>query len=275
MSASDTPYVEPTDAVDAAPVEPTSRGSAGRDRLRLLALAAMVVLWVYPTWVQADVGGVPRDEIGATRTGITGALALLALWGLASTSLAARSLRGLRVGAALTDAVLAVLVAHLLLQRHPWIPGGDLREAWVPIFAPLALLALLDAAVHAARGRAAPQITFIRAGAALFACVALATEGSWIPAAIALWLGLSPLVFLRVDTGAGARRALEVLILVAAALAGLSAWIQRSLVGAHEEIGSTLTLPMYGWAILAALIVTTSLDGMMRPEAEAPATGGR
>ena len=275
MSASDIPHETDAGVAPAPVVEPVSLGSAGRDRLRLLALVAMVCVWLYPTWVQADVGGLARPEIGATRTGIAGALGLLALWGLASTSLAARSRRGLRIGAAITDAIVALLVSSLLLQEHPWIPGDELREAWVPIYLPLALLAALDAGAHAARGSAAPQVTFIRAGAALFATVALVTEASWIPAAIALWLAISPLAFLRTSTGAGTRRALELLILVAGVVAGLSPWIQKSFVGVHEEIGATLTLPIYGWAILAALLVTTALEGLMRPEAEATAPGAR
>lgn len=262
-------------APDALPTDAPSLPAAGRDRLRLFALLGMVLVWMLPDWVQVDVGGVARFEKGAVRTGVTGALSLIALWGLASSSLAARSFRGLRIGVALTDAAMALLVGLLLLTDHPWIPGGDLREAWIPVFLPLAMLALLDAGVHATRSTAATQVTFIRGGAALFASVALLAEGSWIPAGIAFWLAITPFVFVRTSTAPAARRALEILMLAAGALAGLAPWIQRDLVGSHETIGPELTWPVYVWCVLAALVVTTALDGVMRPEAEAVPAGAR
>lgn len=260
---------------DAPAPEAPSLPAAGRDRLRLLALLGMVLVWTLPDWVQVDVGGVARWEKGAVRTGITGALSLIALWGLASSSLAARSFRGLRVGVALTDVAMALLVGLLLLTDHPWIPGGDLREAWIPVFLPLAMLALLDAIVHGTRATAASQVTFIRGGAALFAAVALAAQESWVPAGIAFWLAITAFTFVRTTAAPAARRALEALMLVAGALAGLAPWIQRDLVGAHQAIGAELTWPIYVWCILAALVVTTALDGVMRPEAEAVPAGAR
>ena len=263
-------------APEAPAPEPVSLPAAGRDRLRLLALLGMVLVWMLPDWVQVDVGGAYRFENGAIRTGVTGALALIALFGLASSSLAARSFRGLRVGTALTDTVMALLAALLLLTDHPWIPGGDLREAWVPVFLPLAMLALLDAIVHATRATSATQVTFIRGGAALFAAVALVAQGSWIPAGIAFWLAVTAFTFVRTSSAPVARRALEALMLVGGALAGLAPWIQRDLVGAHPVVGATeLTWPVYVWCILAALVVTTALDGVMRPEAEAVPAGAR
>ncbi|MDA1195156.1 MAG: hypothetical protein O2894_08215 [Planctomycetota bacterium] len=247
---------------------PRSLPVASRDRLRLLALLGMVAVWVLPDWVQADVGGVARMESGAVRTGVTAALSLIALWGLATTSLAVRSLRGLRVGTALTDAAIAVTATLLLASRHAWIPGGEMREAWVPIFLPLTLLALLDALVQANPKRVGSTITVIRGGAALFAAIALAVDGRFIPAGIALWLALSAFLFIRHDEAPRARRALEALSLIAAALAGLSPWIQRDLVGTNPTIGPELTWPVYVWCVLAALVVTTALDGVLRPEAE-------
>lgn len=274
MSTSDAPPAAPLPA-EPRPSEALSLPAAGRDRLRLFALLGMVVVWMLPNWVQVDVGGVARFEKGAVRTGVAGALSLIALWGLASSSLAARSFRGLRVGVALTDAAMALLVGLLLLTDHPWIPGGDLREAWIPVFLPLAMLALLDAVVHGLRSTTASQVTFIRGGAALFAAVALMAEGSWIPAGIAFWLGVTSFVFVRTSNAPAARRALEVLMLAAGALAGLAPWIQRDLVGSHETIGPELTWPVYVWCVLAALVVTTALDGVMRPEAEDTPAGAR
>ena len=243
-----------------------------RDRLRLISLLGMVVLWTVPDWVQVDVDGIARWENGAIRTGVTAALALIALWGLSATSLASRTMRGLRVGTALTDAAIATTTALLLIGGHAWIPGTDLREAWVPVFLPLALLGGLDASVHAMRPDAGSHVTFIRGGAALFAAVALAVEASWIPAGIALWLAISALIFVKRPSAVATRRALELLALTAAVLAGLAPWIQRDLVGVNPTIGAALTWPIYVWCLLAALVVTTALDGVMRPEAEgAPA----
>ncbi len=245
-----------------------SAPNAVRDRLRLLALLGLLVLWMVPTWVTAQVADGVVEEQGAIRSGIAAALALIALWGLAATSLAARTLRGLRIGGALTDALIALATTGLLVAKHPWIPGGDLREAWVPVFGPLALLAVLDAIVTALRERASHEISVIRAGAALFAGAALAIDGQWIPAAIALWLAIAPLMFLKLTTARSGRRSLEAFLLVASSVAGLAPWIHKNVVGWNPAIGSQLTWPVYLWCITAAFLVTTAIDGLMRPEAE-------
>jgi hypothetical protein len=254
-----------------APVPPaaTSQPNSVRDRIRLLALLVLVALWTLPTWVTTQVADGVSDEKGAVRSGIAAALALIALWGLAATSLAARRLAGLRIGGALTDAVIALATTGLLVAGHPWIPGGDLREAWVPIFGPLALLAALDALVAWKRAGAGHEISVIRAGAALFAATALAIDGQWIPAGIALWLTIAPLMFLRLTTPRSARRSLETFALVAAAVAGLAPWIHCTAVGWNSALGSPLTVPVYLWCITAAFLVTTAIDGVMRPEADA------
>lgn len=253
----------------AEPAPALSLPNAARDRLRLLALLVLVVLWTVPTWVTAQVEDGVVDEKGAVRSGIAAALALIALWGLAATSLASRRLRGLRVGGALTDAVIALATTGLLVVGHPWIPGGDLREAWVPIFGPLALLGVLDALVAWKRPGAGHEIAVIRAGAALFAAAALAIDAQWIPAGIAAWLAVSPLMFVRLERAGSARRSLEAFALVAAAVAGLAPWIHRNAVGWNPALGSPLTVPVYLWCITAAFLVTTAIDGLMRPEADA------
>ena len=152
---------------------------------------------------------------------------------------------------------------------HPWIPGGALREAWVPIFLPLALLAVLDAAVvtwHAAPGYA---ISVIRAVSALFAAGALAVGGDYLPAAIAAWLGIAPLMFLKLRTARDARRSLETFVFVAGAALGLSPFIQKTVIGWNPAVGGKdLSIWVYLWCVTAALIVTTAIDGMMRPDAE-------
>ncbi len=237
-----------------------------RDRIRLGALVVLLGLWVLPSWAQAQVGDEYVDESGAIRSGAPAALALLALWGLSATSLAARTLRGLRIGAALTDAVLALTAMGLLVARHPWIPGGEIREAWVPVFGPLALLGVLDAVVVAVRKGFGHEIGVIRAGAALFAAGAFFVEQAWIPAGIAVWLGISPLMFLKLRASHGARRSLEGFILLAGLVAGFAYWIQKLVVGVHPAVGTELTVWVYLWCVIAALVVTTAVDGLMRPE---------
>ncbi len=251
------------------PVPALSQPNAFRDRLRLLALLALVALWIGPTWVRAQVETGVVDEKGAVRSGIAAALALIALWGLSATSLASRTLRGLRVGGAATDAFLALATTGLLIVEHPWIPGGDLREAWVPIFGPLALLATLDAIVIARRRKPGFEISIIRAGAAIFAAAALGIDGRWIPAGIAAWLGIAPLMFLKLPTAFKARRSLEAFVLVAAVMAGLAPWIHKLAVGWNPAIDRELSWPVYLWCVTAAFLVTSALDGLMRPEAEA------
>ncbi len=264
MEAESTPFDETVPPAPVA-VEPVAPPSVLRERIRLGALVVLVCLWVIPTWVTAQSGDDFVDEVGAVRSGAAAALALLALWGLAATSLSAQTVRGLRIGAALTDAVLALTVAGLLVAEHPWIPGGEIREAWVPIFGPLALLAVLDAVVIAMRDEPGYEISVIRSCAALFASGALAIDLRFLPAAIALWLGIAPLIFLKIRTPQRARRSLEAFILIAAAVAGFAPWIQKHLVGANPPVGTELTLPVYLWCVTAALVVTTALDGMTRP----------
>ena len=249
--------------------EARSEPNRGRDRLRLFALLALVVLWIGPVWVTAQIGDDTAPEKGAVRTGITAALALLALWGLAATSLGARTIRGMRIGGALTDAMIAGTTAALLVGGHPWIPGGALREAWVPIFLPLSLLAILDAVVVWRRDDAGYAISVIRAVSALFAAGALAVGGDYIPAAIAGWLGIAPLMFLKLRTAKDARRSLETFVLVAGAALGLAPFIQRTVIGWNPAVGGKdLSIWVYLWCVTAALIVTTAIDGMMRPEPE-------
>lgn len=260
-------------AADPAPAAPSSPPNRARGRIRLVALVALVALWVLPVWAEAQVGDRVVPEVGAVRSGATAAVALLALWGLAATSLAAHTLRGLRIGAACTDAAIALAATCLLVVQHPWIPGGEIREAWVPIFGPLALLALLDAALLRWRSDAGHEVSVVRAGAALFAAGALAVDLAVIPAGIALWLGASPLLFLKLRTPLLARRSLEAFVLVAAIAVGFAPWIQKAYVGVHATVGASLTLPVYLWCIVAAVVATTALDGLLRPEGEAPARG--
>ena len=147
-------------------------------------------------------------------------------------------------------------------------PGGDLRDAWIPIFGPLALLAWLDAVLVGARPRPGYEVTVVRGGAALFAAGALTVSLSPIPAAVALWLGLSPLLFVKLRSARAVRRMLEVFIFAAALVAGFADPLQDALVGHPPAVGAQFALPWYAWCITAALVAVTAFDGILRPEAE-------
>lgn len=251
-------------------------GSAGRARVRLLALAALVVCWVLP-WPQMEieVGGGPKPTYeyaaltGAERTGAIGALSLLAVWGLAATALAARTHRGLRIGTALTEAAVALGATLLLLFEHPWIPGGEIREAWGAIFGPLALLALLEAGTLLLAGRAHRVVAGVRAGAAVFAAGCLGVSLAFVPAGAALWLALSPLLLLKVTGVRGGRRGIEALLLVTTVVHGFSFRLHDWVVGVGVPTTGSLNLPFAAWGVLTAVITVTALDGVMRPEGDA------
>ncbi len=250
-----------------SPTDPVSPPNKQRGRLRLLALAALLGLWLCP-WMQVSLEtGESPDITGAERTGVAAAAALLALWGLAATTLGARTLRGLRAGSALTEAAVALIATILLVFEHPWIPGGEIREAWSAIFGPLALLAVLDAGVtrfHPDPGR---EITVIRAGAAFFAAGCLVVDQAWLPAGIALWLAISPLLFLKTNEVRGGRRVIELAILITALAHGFSTTIQERLVGVADQVGAPY-LFLWLWGVVVAGVALTALDGLFRPDGE-------
>jgi hypothetical protein len=246
---------------------PPSRPVAWRDGARAAGLLAMLAVWTLPPWVHVRAGGTLREASGPARTGVLAALALVAMAGLCLTSLLARRARGLRAGGALTSTALALVTTGVLLAGAAWIPGGDLRQAWVPVFAPLALLAALDAALAALRPQAGHAVSVIRAGAALFAAGTLFVDGSWIPACIALWLGLEPLAWLRLGTAREARRGLEASLLAAALVAAAAPWLEPALVGAAPVAGTGFTVPVCAWGLLALALAASAVHGLARPEA--------
>ncbi len=241
----------------------------------MMVIAALVLFWVMP-WPQMELGvdakGSPVYEAltGAERTGAAGALSLLAVWGLAATALAAGSLRALRIGFALTECVVALGVTALLFVEHPWIPGGEIREAWGAIFGPLAILALLDAVTLYQGAVSSPTLSVIRAGSALFAAGCLAVSLAWIPAGVALWLALSPLAFLKVERVQTGRRVVEVLLLLTAVAHGFSLHVQAAFVSVGRPTGGELNLPLMAWGVLTAIVAVTALDGLLRAEEDQP-----
>ena len=248
------------------PARPPARPVVIRDRARLIVLVAMVAIWAVPTWTQAQVGGAMVDQSGGTRTGLLAAAALLSLWGLATTSLAARRLRGLRAGLSLTTALIALATTYLLATNHPWIPGGAMRETWGPVFGCLGLMAAIEAVVALRNALAGPELAWIRALCAFVAAGGLFVAGALLPAGIAAWIAITAVVNARIATAYGARRALEVFALLSAVVAGFAPSLHTRLVDVAPAVGSAL--PQYAWVVLAAIVATTAVDGALRPVAD-------
>jgi hypothetical protein len=258
-----------------APRLPPPRGeppppAARRERARLALLVALTLAWLGP-WLGA--------ERGPHATGAPALLALCAAWGLALTGLLARTRRGTGHGEAAVAALVAGVLAALLAARHPWIPDAERRSSWVPIFAPLALLGVLDLAVRlrgpleSGLGR---EITAIRGGSALLAAAALVVALEPLPAATAAFLGATPFLVHFASTARGARRALEVASLAAAAVL-LAAPDLRAAAGEAGFAAVAPTLWPYVWRVLAAALAAIAVAGVVSPEgrAEAPPSPAR
>ena len=112
----------------------------------------------------------------------------------------------------------------LLLLQHPWVPGGALRSAWVPVFAPLALLAALDAWRSAVDPDHGDLLGWARALSGLFAAGAFYVAGAPIPAGVAAWLGLGGFAALRAGSARGVRRVIEALVILGGLSISLSGW---------------------------------------------------
>lgn len=251
--------------------DPGGRGAlpAAPPRLRLtLALLLLLLGTWFLRWTTAQTSLGVEVQRGPARAGALSAVALLALWGIAATLLLARRVDRLRAGAALTDVAVGVAATLLLAGEHSWIPGADMHGAWLPIFAPLAVLALLEAGARFAGSDLAGEVQALRAVAGCFAAAALAADGVGLLAGIAGWLGLSPLLLRRLSSpGATARglQALFVLAALAALLAPALADLLRSdrveTVGVYEG--------QYGWVVLSAALLLLGLVGLLRPPVRA------
>lgn len=229
-----------------------------RVRVRLVLLVVLLGAW-FLRWTTAQTAiGVSLQD-GPDRTGSVAALALLALWGLGATALAGHTRRGLAIGAALTDAVVALAATLLVAGEHPWFPGGDARANWIPVFAPLAALALLHVVVLALRADTAREVAVIRAVAALLGAGALVVGQAWLPAAIALWLGASPLL---VDRMRDPRAALDVLFLAATGVALASPALNDRLLPGHEHEGTYEGA--FVWIVACVLLIVLVLRDLVR-----------
>jgi hypothetical protein len=243
---------------------------AGRPRARLMLglLLVLLALWCVP-WadvlrVDASVGA----QSGAERTGMPAMAALLVAWGLGATLLVARGARGLRLGAAGTEAGLALAVGVLLARGHAWIPGGHLRASWIPVFLPLGALALLEAATLATRSPAARGVAALRAWAALVAVASLGASGALLPAALAAWHALSPLALRGVEDEEPLRRRLYALLLLAAVAAVFAPPAQARLVDLPPVVVAYAS--RFAWTVVSIAAVLVALDGVWRPPGERP-----
>ncbi len=186
--------------------EPTSPAFA-RARTRVVLLCLAVGIWCLPF-----IG----DLTGADRTGAAGALALAAGFGLAAAALLARTRRDLLCGEAVTSLAFAGLVLVLVATAHPWVPGPDRRAVLVPIFGPLALLALLDFVTRVRRVAVGIEVGVVRMACALVAAIACALARDGVAAGAALFLAMLPAAAALPVTARTARRALEGASFVAA-----------------------------------------------------------
>jgi hypothetical protein len=236
-----------------------------RARWRLVALLAAAGLYLLP-WHGA--------ATGAERAGAAAALALLASWGVTATSLLARTRRGVRAGEAATCAAVAATVLWLVVSRHPWLPGPDRRATLVPVFGPLAVLAVLDLLSLARRVPVGAGVAGIRAGAALLAAAALLVAGQAFAAGVAAFLWAAPVATAFVPTARDARRALDVVALLVAFALFAAPEIQASLVppAPSVEVG---TLWAFLHRVVAVVVAVGAFRGIFWPDPDEVAVGAR
>jgi hypothetical protein len=232
-----------------------------------VALGLLVVAWALP-WAETrpDPFRPARAESGALRTGAVGALAALAAWGLSVAAYLARTRRGLRIGEAVTSFALAAATGVLVAADHPWIPGGDRRAAWTPIFLPLALLALLDlwAARRVRESDGGGEVAAIRAGSAAVAALALIVANQPLPAAVATWLCAAAFASLLPRTAWGTRRWHDLLSLAAAVAILFGPDLLRRIASIPKEIRPLSPAPV-AYRAAAAAFVAFVLAQALRP----------
>jgi hypothetical protein len=256
--------------VSGAPAEGSVRRAA---RIRLVLLVLCLGAWCLP-WAEAfprDGDPVARTEAGAARTGAPAALAFVAAFGLGATAALARTRRGLAFGEAATCAAVGGAVTALLATSHPWLPAADRRATWVPIFLPLALMALLDVFARR-RGGIGREVTAIRAASGLLAGAALVVGLQPVPAAAALFLGVSPALSLAAAREDGARRALAALTAAACAALALAPEILHAIAPPPPAIRETVLWEYVFrlFAFAAAILSLFGADGVFRAPRDAP-----
>ncbi len=262
------------DAVDtsAAPASilAPSAPVVGRARARLVVAALALGVWML-RW-RSD------DTTGSALTGAPALLGFVAVWGLAAVALLARTRRGLLVGEAVTSAAVAVAMTALVMAPHPWLPAPDRSATGLPIFGPLAALALLDVGSRLRRPPLGAEVATIRAVTALVCAGALFVAWDPLPAAVALWLAIAPLAVVGPATARGARRALEGLALVAAIVLFLAPEFHPALVGAAgdaaAQVETATPWPFVFWLLVATLVILTGRSVLLPEAAGTPDGAG-
>lgn len=250
------------DPVGAAVLAPTLPVRS-RARARLVVAALAIAVWMLP-W-RSD------GRTGPELTGAPALLAFVAVWGLAATTLLARTRRGLLVGEAVTSAAFAVAMTALVTAPHPWLPPPDRSATCLPIFAPLAALGLLDAASRLRRPPLGAEVAVIRAVTALLCAGALFVAWDPLPAAAAAWLGVAPLAAVGPATARGARRAVEGLLLLACVALFLAPELHPVIAAAGDaraDVETGTPWPFVFWLLVAALAVLAG-RGVLLPEGDA------
>jgi len=236
-------------------IEP-SAAAPGRARGRLAVVLALTGLQLLP-WL--------GTATGAARCGAAAALPLLALLALSATLLVGRTRRGLVVGEAASAGALAGAIAALVAGGHPWLLAPDRAATWVPIFGPLALLGLLDAATRARSDAIRREIAVLRGGAALVAGGALFVGLEVLGAIAALWIAGTAWLANAPRSARAARRGLELATVVAAVLLFLAP--ELSLHG-HGPVDEAATVWAFLHRLLCVALALLGLRGVIWPEGE-------
>lgn len=231
-----------------------SPAAAGRARARLAVVLALSGLQLLP-WLGA--------ATGAARCGAAAALPLLALLALSAALLLARTRRGLVVGEAASAGALAAAITALVAGGHPWLLAPDRAATWVPIFGPLALLGLLDAATRARSDALRREIAVLRGGAALVAGGALFVGLEVLGAVAALWIAGTAWLCNAPRSARGARRGLELATVVAAVLLFLAPELS---IHGHGPVAEAATVWAFLHRLLCVALALLGVRGVIWPE---------
>ncbi len=252
----------------------TLASPSGGAKARLGLLLALAVTWILP-WADVldPLSGTPLTQSGAARTGIAALGALVLLWGLSLTAILARTRAGLFAGEAFSAAALCAVACALLVGEHPWLASGERAAALLPVFAPLGLLAVLDAAMRLKAPGSGGEISAVRVGAGVFAAASLLADEAPAAAALAFAASAGPLAFLLGRSAPAARRALDGLITLGALAAGFAPTLQRKLALVPDPVGGLFPSAI-AWSVLAALVVLTGASGLFAQSEPPPPSAG-
>jgi hypothetical protein len=139
------------------------------------------------------------------------------------------------------------------------------------MWAGLLALGLLDLFALARRWPVGPGITALRTAAALAAAISLLLLRQWLPAAVAAWLFVAPAATAFSGEARDARRAIEVLGLVAAVALFLAPELAQTL----TPMGPSVEVPTiwaFLWRLLGVALAVVALRGSLWPQPAAAAS---